>query len=355
LDVESEDLGTLAKLIHVHVFVSQDYDTARAYAECALAMLDTHKMYESAKAATKLRVYGLVTHCYTPIEICMKGLLEGYNDGMAVGDSANAFRNILHYLELCFHLGKNLEVLDTDLEVYMEQMKVYNQWQQHSFAMIMRSVVVQKLMGVRAVDAPNDIRTDNRSRTVLLFKELFLSAWMRDDVYAANEAIKLKRELSHDDLHPGVNEVDFIEAMVAIVCFGAARKSSREKSKFLAQAWKARRTIQIKTRKGNPNFIHLGSLIEAELNAYRCRKDIAKLQYQTAISFSARKGQINIQALSSERYGDYMHEIGELEEASYRWKNALGLYSEWGALAKVDQVKYKLDNLEVVNGTKLNR
>jgi hypothetical protein len=314
-------------------------------------MLDSQEEYESAKATTKLRVYGLVMHCFTPIETCMKGSLEGYNDGMAVGDTDNAFRNILHYLAICFNLGKNLEILDSDLEMYMEQMKIYNQWQQHSFAMIMRSAVVHKLMGIREMDAPNKIQTDNRSRTILTFKEFFFSAWMRDDVDAANQAVKFKREFSHDDLNPGVNEVDFIEAMVAIVCFGAARKSAREKRKFLPTAWKARRNIQIKTRKGNPNFIHLGSLIDAELNAYRCRSDMAKLQYQSAISFSARKGQINYQALSSERYGDYMHEIGELEEASYRWKNAFTLYSEWGAIAKANQVKNKLANLEVVSGT----
>jgi hypothetical protein len=316
-------------------------------------MLDNQEEYESAKAATKLRVFGLVTHCYAPIETCMKGLLEGYNDGMAVGDTGNAFRNILHYLEVCFNLGKKLEVLDSDLDVYMEQMRAYNQWQQHSFAMIMKSVVVQKLMGIRELDSPNEIQTDNRSRIVLLFKEFYLSAWMRDDVDAANQAMRIKREILNGALDPRVNEVDFIEAMVAIVCFGAARKTTRDKRKFLSMAWKARRNIQIKTRKGNPNFIHMGSLIEAELNAFRRRKAVAKIQYQTAISFSARKGQINVQALSSERYGDYMHGIGELEEACYQWKNAIGLYSEWGAMAKAKQVNYKLSNLEVSRGTSL--
>ena len=122
----------------------------------------------------------------------------------------------------------------------MKQMKVYSQCQQYTIATIIRTVIVQKLMGVLEVDAPHDIPTDSRTRSVLLFKEFLLSAWMRDDVDAANRAMKLMRELSEDELTPGVSDADFVESTIAIVCFGAARKTGQKK-KYLPTAWKARR------------------------------------------------------------------------------------------------------------------
>jgi hypothetical protein len=305
-----------------------------------LAMLESNPLYEASQSSTKVRVYGLVMHCYAPIESCSKGLLEGYNDGMAVGDTENAFFNLVQYLETSFNLGKNLHVLNKDLEVYCEQMKVYNQWQQFTLASIIRNVLVSKLLGDIGSDTSEKIQTDNRTKSALSFKKFMISAWLDNDVEAATHAMKLQREESNIDMSHCVSDVDFMEAMVAVVCFGAARKT-RSKI-YLKAAWRARRNIQFKTRKGNPNYMHLESLIEAEWNAYRGRTEIAKLKYQAAVSFSGRKGQINIQGLSSERYGDYMKEIGDLDEATYRWTKALDLYEEWGAMAKVDQVREKL-------------
>ena len=70
--------------------------------------------------------------------------------------------------------------------------------------------------------------------------------------------------------------------------------------------------------------------------------DIAKLTYQAAILFAARRGIINAQALSCERFGDYRAECHDNDEAFYRWGKAADLYDEWGACAKVKQIERKI-------------
>ena len=67
----------------------QDYHRAAAYGDCALAMLEESS--ESIHCVTKIRIYLGVVHHYSPLEVCVKGLLEAYHDGMAAGDAENAF------------------------------------------------------------------------------------------------------------------------------------------------------------------------------------------------------------------------------------------------------------------------
>ena len=57
-------------------------------------------------------------------------------------------------------------------------------------------------------------------------------------------------------------------------------------------------------------------------------------------------GLVNQHALVNERYADYMAERGDTNEAEYRYKNAISLYEEWGAKAKVKLVQEKLGLLE---------
>ncbi|KAL3907285.1 MAG: hypothetical protein SGILL_008935 [Bacillariaceae sp.] len=317
----------------------KDYKKARSYAECALALLEANEDYTSVKAITLLWVNGLALHNCAPLERSLRGLLDGYNAGMAVGDTESASFSIVLYLETSFNLGKHLPGIASDLDVYMEQMKVFGQWQQYTVAFLLRNITMRSLMGGENTEAM-DVGTDKRSANAKLFKELDAAGWMCNDEDAADRAIRLKTELSRAETDVGVSNVDFTESFVAISCYGAARKT--KKRKYVKFARSAQTLIQTKIKKGNPNLLHWESLIDAEMLALKGRTDAARLKYQAAISFSARTGQINIHGLANERYGDYMAEIGDYDEARYRYENASKLYDEWGAMAKVDIVKEKL-------------
>ena len=94
-------------------------------------------------------------------------------------------------------------------------------------------------------------------------------------------------------------------------------------------------------QKGNPNYAHLEKLLDAEYAALRGRKLIAKKCYQDAVTLAARSGIVHEQAVINERFGDG---CGDSSEAQYRFKCAIDLYKEWGALVKVDLVEQKLSS-----------
>lgn len=87
------------------------------------------------------------------------------------------------------------------------------------------------------------------------------------------------------------------------------------------------------------------SLWLQKIAAWKGHKAVAKKRYCLAITIAARNGLVNEQALANERMGDYIQECGDVNEAEYRWNHAIDLCTEWGALAKVEQVRRNIDTL----------
>jgi hypothetical protein len=91
----------------------------------------------------------------------------------------------------------------------------------------------------------------------------------------------------------------------------------------------------------NPNITHCESLIDAELAALEGHTHLAIKHYEVAILLAGRRGFTNDQALAHERFGDYMMERGDLNDAAYHLRFAIRLYEDWGASAKASQMKAK--------------
>ena len=89
----------------------------------------------------------------------------------------------------------------------------------------------------------------------------------------------------------------------------------------------------------NPNVKHCESLIDAELADLAGDSHLAKKHYEVAILVAARRGFTNVQALAHERFGEHALQLGDLNEALYHFERAITLYQEWGAHAKVSQLR----------------
>jgi hypothetical protein len=61
--------------------------------------------------------------------------------------------------------------------------------------------------------------------------------------------------------------------------------------------------------------------------------------YEVAVLLAGRRGLVNLQALCNERFADYLVICNDINEASYRFNEAIRLYEEWGAWKKVEQLK----------------
>ena len=85
------------------------------------------------------------------------------------------------------------------------------------------------------------------------------------------------------------------------------------------------------------------ALLEAESLALKNNRGMAFRSFESAALLAGRRGLTQIQALANERFAVYLEEIGNEQDAEYRLKAATTLYREWGATAKVEQLRMKLE------------
>jgi hypothetical protein len=100
-------------------------------------------------------------------------------------------------------------------------------------------------------------------------------------------------------------------------------------------------------KKGSVNYLHFLFILKAELAALRGKVDKATKFYAAAIRAAAQTGFTNYEALAAERAGLFALERdpGETFWASTHLSRAVFLYADWGAAAKVDQLKQKYPTL----------
>ena len=122
------------------------------------------------------------------------------------------------------------------------------------------------------------------------------------------------------------------------VCLLAAYRI-RRKGKYKRHGLKARAAIKSWVKQGNPNVVHHLALLDAEYYAIKGKLDEATKRYHDSVVTASRGGFIHDAALANERYADFCIDVlvseESINEAKFRVQEAIRLYSEWGAEAKV--------------------
>ena len=86
---------------------------------------------------------------------------------------------------------------------------------------------------------------------------------------------------------------------------------------------------------GIPSVVYQDHLLQAELAAYQGKTDDAEKRFQSAAVSATRGGFLHGSAMVQERYGEFLlHVAGEEKEASFRFREAIKLYDEWGCSRK---------------------
>jgi hypothetical protein len=91
----------------------------------------------------------------------------------------------------------------------------------------------------------------------------------------------------------------------------------------------------------NPNVTHYDSLLGAELDSLRGDEYEARKLYEVAILYAGRRGLTQDRALAHERYGEHLARLGpdHQPDAEFQIGEAIKLYEEWGAHAKVRRMR----------------
>lgn len=91
----------------------------------------------------------------------------------------------------------------------------------------------------------------------------------------------------------------------------------------------------------NPNVTHYDSLLDGEMSSLRGDAHASSRFFESAVVYTGRRGLIQDQALAHERYAEHLSRLGRDHgaDAEFHMREAVKLYKEWGAHAKVNQLK----------------
>jgi hypothetical protein len=122
-----------------------------------------------------------------------------------------------------------------------------------------------------------------------------------------------------------------------LVWAALAKKTGRRMHQWRASHFAKRLRRLVKG--GCPNCEHQLLTLEAEINSAARKYEVAAAKYEQAIVMAGRRGFLQDHALANELYGQFLCSRGELTTGALHITNAISLYEEWGAHAKVDHVR----------------
>ena len=297
-------------------------------------------------------VYAL--HWTMPVKDCIEPLLEGYQIGIKTGSIGSAFWCICFYLEYSLYTGAPLASLQEDLRTFIRHMGDYNA-AKPLLLLRFTECAITKLIDPNHEGANEEYlagvcKKEGEDALVVCFplRQMYACSILGEHQKVADLSFVWYAKIMKI-LPSQVNliEINFVSALS---CMALARQDIKQstKKKYMKLAKQCHAKIKSWTRKGCPNCVVHGALLDAESMAIKKEPALALRNYETAALLAGRRGLTHLQALSNERFALYLEEIGDKQEAEYRFNEALKLYRAWGAKTKVQQLECKVGD-EIAN------
>lgn len=238
-----------------------DFKSSQIYANQAMSLLKQRNL-SRLESRTMYVTFTFCSHWSDPIEGGLKFLLEGFQSGMASGDTESAAFCMYFYLKHFLLTGGPLQSLADDLKVYADKMIEWKQSKIATTTMILRQVVLNLLGESRetvkiqgdAVDENRLLKIANETKNVHL--KLILNRWQMYMAFVFEDyesVVKLIRETRMDKgtfckMTPGIYELCPLYFHNSLTCFSMALQS--KKSLYLKMAKKLYRQIAEWNKKG---------------------------------------------------------------------------------------------------------
>jgi predicted ATPase len=313
-------------------------------------------------------------HLQKPLHSSIDPLFKSYQLGMEAGDIHNASLAFLSYI--CFYTtcGLPLQPAVDDLEKFRHELDGCSQ----ELALTLSGIFHQSmlnLMGLAvnplslngdvmqedAVLAYADAINSTFLRQMLCYQKAILAVYF-GDVEAAGAMAQTLWKTS-DNFHLD-NSCTFAAAPTAFLyafsAIGLLRQHRSIRSYCYLRRMVRRHTKKLTTlveRQGNPNAQHLLLILHAE-QAYLRKEPLQAVKdaYDKAIRMARRSGFTHHAALANERCGVFLLDYGDRQDdVQYYLTQAYILYSEWGALGKVEAMEDQHAFLDVSIRTSARR
>jgi len=330
----------------------------REMAEVAKLLLAKPNM-ERMKCRTTFICEGCINHWTSPIKDTIVPLIEAHRIGLENGDVESAGNAAGFCLTGCFHSGLPLE------KYFLKQAAAFH------FGLQGDGLDGPALQELQVISIQKHVLFVNRLRGIELendqldFDDIFRYADENRDK-SLQTVIRSSRAELHMIFGEWEEALDMVQKVgdvraanigmyagvratfvMALVYLKAAQTSTgAEGATLKKQAIQEMNVIRAWVRKANVNLVHNLYLLEAELAVLEGKNGQAESNYGHAIDDAARMGFLQDLALTHELASQFYESIGDAAKKDLHTSSSIKYYSEWGAVAKVDQMKRKCHLLQ---------
>ena len=297
-------------------------------------------------------VYFFLFHWRRPLHEGMNPTLRAYEAAMDAGEIKNASWCATGYLALYLCSGLPLGPLLHDTAKYRQEMLDYNQiltYQilapyQQCFANLMgmsASPVILEGEYIHLESFLSDVHEYLNSHALSsVYKCRLHLAYHFDDLDIAYKVSNILRGQVLEAEGPSIflPGIIFLKGLTSLAL---ARSTGKRKHK--REGGRALKRLERWAKGGAVNCVHLLLIVKAESAAVKkgTRGEDVRAAFDLAIRVCGRSGFVPDKALACERAGVYHVVHGDEYNASFYLGQAVDLYSEWGALGKVEFLKKK--------------
>jgi predicted ATPase len=296
--------------------------------------------------------YGTVAQFSEPLSNCLLPTLKGHRIALYTGDTEVASLCAVNYVFLAFELDVPLREVHRSWRCFREHILLTKQ------ESLLRAYspalqIVSHLIGLTddPLGAAGDlIDYDEFLRQALIEKRQDLASEVGySRMYLAfifNEyplAGSFASLISLPNTRPAFVYVAYC-FRVGLVAAAMAREKT-ERRKNIRAATKAIRLLERFATVGPQNCLVRLSLLRAELASALGKTEDAYREYITAISTAPASRSLSMRALSNECFARHLLRLGSSKKAEPYFLEALSVYEEWGACAKVKQLSRFVESI----------
>ena len=335
-----------------------DMKAGYRFGQIGLALLDRFKAKEWL-SQIYTPIYALINHWSEHVHKSLEPFLYSYRVGFETGAIEYACINVNIYCNHLYLGGKPLVKTEEEMRAFSQRMAEYKQetnlnyneaYRQAVLNLLGRSPDPQRLIG-EAYDeekmAVQNLERKDRAGTFLIhFHRMILSYLFQDYETARFHADQTRPLLDAVLAKYDVPVFWFYEALVYLA--QAREAPAAERRRLLRRAGKNIAQMRKWARFSPENHQHKLYLLEAERHWVRGKTEDARQAYDLAVAGAAQHEFLNEEALAHERASMFYTATGVESLAEHYLKKAYQTYREWGALAKLNDMRQRHPQLMAI-------
>ena len=329
--------------------IALDLETGYQFGQLALSLVEKLNA-KKIKAAILFLINFFTIHWKKHIQETFKPSLEAFQMGRETGDLQFAAFGLYTYCYFGFWSGRELSLLEEEMEKYssvmirMNQDNIFSynsQYWQFVLNLLSRSQDPCHLEG-QGYDETKMLPIITKTNDVYAISDLYLKKAMLCFLFQkpvqAFEYIEIAEKNLHGNLSAFVVPVFyFYDSLIRLTICEEVSDSKRQS--LLEKVVNNQKRLEFFADYGPMNFLHKFYLVEAERFRVLGNDLEARDFYDRAITLAQESEYLNEEALAYELAGQFYLSRNQKHVARYYLKDAHYTYQRWGAVAKVSHLE----------------